>query len=34
MVHPNYPSKENAGGQQEEGHRVVHHLQREHINLN
>ena len=30
MVYPNCLSKKNSGGQQEEGHGVVHHLQQEH----
>ena len=30
MVYPTCPSKKISGGQQEEGHGVVHHLQQEH----
>ena len=30
MVHPTCPSKKKSGGQREEGHGVVHHLQQEH----
>ena len=30
MVNPTCPSKKNSGGQREEGHGVVHHLQKEH----
>ena len=30
MVPPTCPSKKKSGGQQEEGHGVVHHLQQEH----